>query len=123
MKKIDFISGFILLIFAVVIFIGSMSYPLGEIDNPGAGFVPRLASLILIGISMFIVINAYRKSSAKNRDATSIAFFSTTDGPRRIILAMACLAAYRLLFPILGFIATNFLFFCYSIIGLLQVEN
>lgn len=111
MEKSDFFSGFILLIFGVTIFIGSMSYPFGEIDNPGAGFAPRLASLILIVISVFIIIIAYRRSFTRKGNTANRTFFSTRDGPKRIILACTFLLAYRLLFPILGFIPTNFLFF------------
>ena len=62
MEKRDLFSGFTLLIFGVIIFIGSMGYPFGKIDNPGAGFIPRIASLILIIISLFIMIIAYKKS-------------------------------------------------------------
>ncbi len=113
MEKNDFFSGFTLLIFGVTIFIGSMSYPFGEIDNPGAGFVPRIASLILIIISLFIMIIAYKKSFASKGSTVHRTFFSTRDGPKRIILACAFLLAYRLSFPILGFIPTNFLFFLF----------
>ena len=113
MEKSDFFSGFTLLILGATIFIGSMSYPFGEIDNPGAGFVPRIASLILIIISLFIIIIAYRKSFASKGSTAYRIFFSTRDGPKRIILACAFLLAYRLLFPILGFIPTNFLFFLF----------
>jgi hypothetical protein len=109
--KSDFFSGFTLLIFGVAIFIGSMGYPFGEIDNPGAGFVPRIASLLLIVISLSIMIVAYQKSFAGKGSTAHGRFFSTRDGPKRIILACAFLLAYRLSFPILGFILTNFLFF------------
>ncbi len=113
MEKSDFFSGFTLLIFGVTIFIGSMSYPFGEIDNPGAGFVPRIASLILIIISLLIMIIAYKKSFASEGSTVYRTFFSTRDGPKRMILALAFLLAYRLSFPILGFVLTNFLFFLF----------
>jgi len=112
-EKSDFLSGFILLVFGVTIFIGSMRYPFGEMDTPGAGFVPRIASFILIIISLFIVIIAYRKSLEKKRSTAYRNFFPARDGPKRIILACAFLLAYRLSFPILGFMTTNFLFFLF----------
>ena len=113
MGKSDFFSGSILLIFGVIIFIGSMGYPFGEIDNPGAGFVPRIASLILIVISLSIIIIAYKKYMGRKGGAPYKTFFSTRDAPKRIILACAFLLAYRLSFPILGFMPTNFLFFLF----------
>ena len=113
MEKSDFFSGFTLLIFGVTIFIGSMSYPFGEIDNPGAGFVPRIASLILIIISLFIMIIAYKKHMGRKGGAPYKKFFSTRGAPKRIILALASLLAYRLLFPTLGFMPTTFLFFLF----------
>ncbi len=113
MEKRDLLSGFTLLIFGVIIFIGSMGYPFGKIDNPGAGFIPRIASLILIIISLSIMIIAYRKYMGRKGGGAYKTFFSTRDGPKRIILACAFLLAYRLSFPILGFIPTNFLFFLF----------
>ena len=113
MEKSDFFSGFTLLIFGVTIFIGSMSYPFGEIDNPGAGFVPRIASLILIIISLFIMIIAYKKHMGRKGGAPYKTFFSTRGAPKRIILALASLLAYRLLFLTLGFMPTTFLFFLF----------
>ena len=113
MEKSDLFSGLTLLIFGVTIFIGSMNYPFGEMNNPGAGIVPRIASLILIVNSLFIIIIAYRRYMGRKGGVAHKTFFSTKAGPKRIILACVFLLGYRLLFPILGFIPTNFLFFLF----------
>lgn len=113
MEKNDFMTGFALLIFGLLVFIRSMGYPFGEIHNPGAGFVPCITSLILIIISLFIMVNAYRRIFKEKRNSPDKTFFSTQEGPKRIVLAFASLLAYRLLFPVLGFIPTNCLFFLF----------
>lgn len=111
MEKTNFISGIILFIFGTAVFIGSMNYPFGTIYSPGAGFIPRITSFILIVISTFIITSSYIKSRRGN--IAKKVFFSTKDGPKRILLASASLISYRFLFTILGFIPTNFFFFLF----------
>lgn len=110
MKKRDFFSGFILFIFGIIVFISSMNYPFGVLNMPGAGFIPRIASLILIVISGFIIISSITKKSG---DIPKQKFFSVKGAPKRVIIASGAFFAYRLLFPIIGFIPTNFLFFLF----------
>jgi putative tricarboxylic transport membrane protein len=110
MQKNDFISGFVLLIFGIIIFISSMNYPFGKLQSPGAGFIPLIASLILISMSGIIIVTYLIKKKA---EVPKQRFFSTKDGPKRIILALSAFFGYRYFFPIIGFVPTNFLFFLF----------
>jgi len=69
MKKYDLLSGIILFIFGASMFLWSFKYPFGEIQSPGASFLPRLASLVLIVLSVIIVVRALRKSDGSSREA------------------------------------------------------
>ncbi len=100
-------SLFYLFVFGVLVFMGSMSYPFGKIDSPGAGFVPRLASIILIVLSVLIILSSLMKKG----EVSTQKFFSTRDAPKRVAIAAGAFFAYRLSFPIFGFVLTNFIFF------------
>lgn len=107
MGKNDIVTGFVLLVIGVAIFIGSMSYHWGSMQEPGPGFLPRLASAILILLSLLIIIGSLMKRgkvSAHN-------FFPTRDAPKRVAIAVGAFFAFRLSFPILGLVPTNFVFF------------
>ncbi len=126
MGKLDFISGLVLFAFGGIIFIASFEYPFGEISSPGPGFVPRIASLFLVSLSVFIMALSCRSSNMKgtfiNPFAGEASSFPQTIFSKRIILTAAALFAYRLLFPILGFILTN-LFFFILVIRILGYSN
>lgn len=107
MKKDDVFTGVVLFSFGTTIFLWSMKYPFGEIHSPGAGFLPRLASLVLIVLALMIVIPAFRKDMGSNQHA----FFSRREAPRRVLTVIGAFLAYRLLFPAIGFTPTNFIFF------------
>jgi hypothetical protein len=107
MGKNDVVTGFVLFVFGVAVFIGSMSYQWGSLQEPGPGFLPRLASAILILLALFIIGGSLMKRgkiSAQN-------FFPTRDAPTRVAIAVGAFFAFRLLFPILGLAPTTFLFF------------
>ncbi len=108
MGRSDFYTGIILLGFGVTVFVGSMSYSFGNITSPGAGFVPRLAALILVMMSGFIVIKSFFKEKG---DVIKEVFFSKKESYLRMGVALGSFLLYRLLFPVLGFLPTNFLFF------------
>jgi len=107
MGKTDVVTGLVLLVTGVAIFIGSMSYPWGNLQEPGPGFLPRLASAILIVLSTFIIIGPLMKKEK----VSAHSFFPTRDAPKRVAIAVGAFFAFRLLFPILGLVPTNFVFF------------
>lgn len=107
MKKYDLISGMVLFVFGMAMFVWSLVYPFGELNSPGAGFLPRLASLVLVFLALMIVILALRKENA----ATKQPFFTRPEASRRLLAALAAFVSYRLLFPVIGFTASNVIFF------------
>ena len=107
MGKSDIVTGLALLVFGVAVFIASMGYPFGSIEQPGSGFFPSLASGILILLSLSVILGPW----LKKEKVAMPAFFPTRDAPKRVVITVGFFLGYRLLFPFLGMAPTNFLFF------------
>ena len=105
--KSDVVTGLILSVFGAAVLIVSMRYSFGSLTLPGPGFVPRLASITLIVLSVLIIIN----SLITKAKVSVHKFFTTREAPKRVVLAAGAFFAYRLTVPFLGFIPTNFIFF------------
>ncbi len=101
MKKLDIISGIILLVGGAAIFLRSLSYPIGTFRAPGAGLFPLIASILLIGLSAVLTIQAILP-----KKGTAIApapFFPEKGALRRMLLGVAGMVGYRYLMPVVGF--------------------
>lgn len=106
MDKHGVFSSLVLLVTGGIFFVGSFSYPFGELNRPGPGFLPRIAATILIFVSLLILSDSLRKGHEKDKK-----LFAKKEDAKLVFLAAASLLAYRLLFPLIGFAPTNFLFF------------
>ncbi len=95
------ITGVFLLGLGLAVFLKSLAYPLGTLRKPGGGFFPLIASILLMGLSTVLTVQAFR---GKEVDKSSQSpFFSEREAPRRIILGFTGLLGYRYLLPIIGF--------------------
>ena len=108
MVKLDRISGIFLFILGVVVFLKSLSYPLGNFRKPGGGLFPLIASILLIGLSAALTLQAILSKEAK--EAAPVPFFPEKDAPKRIIFGFVALLAYRYLLPVIGFGPSTFAF-------------
>ena len=108
MVKLDRISGIFLFILGVVVFLKSWSYPLGNFRKPGGGLFPLIASILLIGLSAGLTLQAMLSKEAK--EAAPVPFFPEKDAPKRIIFGFVALLAYRYLLPVIGFGPSTFAF-------------
>ena len=62
MKKLDYISGSVLLSFAVILFFAAQGLPLRSEFGPGSGLFPITLSLLLALLSLIIIIQAWWKN-------------------------------------------------------------
>jgi Tripartite tricarboxylate transporter TctB family len=62
MKKLDYISGLVLLGFAVILFFAALRLPLTSEFGPGSGFFPVILSVLLALLSLMIIIQAWWKN-------------------------------------------------------------
>jgi hypothetical protein len=106
--KLDRISGIFLFILGVVVFLKSLSYPLGNFRRPGGGLFPLIASILLMGLSAALILQAFLSQEGKKADP--IPFFPEKDAPKRIIFGFVALLAYRYLLPVIGFGPSTFAF-------------
>jgi hypothetical protein len=107
LRNLDVISGIVLFLFGLGIFLKSLRYPLGSLRAPGAGLFPLIASTILMIVSGFIVGHSALK---KNVEEAKSPFFQGKEAPKRILLGFSLLLMFRYLFPIIGFAPSAFCF-------------
>ena len=108
MLKLDRISGIFLFILGIAVFLKSLSYPLGNFRRPGGGLFPLIASILLMGLSVALALQAFLSPEGKKASPTP--FFPERDAPKRIILGFVALLVYRYLLPFIGFGPSTFVF-------------
>ena len=111
------ITGIFLFGLGLAVFLKSLSYPLGALRKPGGGLFPLIASILLMGGSAVLTIQAFR---GKEVDQSSRSpFFSEKEAPWRILLGFAGLLGYRYLLPVIGFTPSTaaFIFFLSRFLG------
>lgn len=109
--NIDRISGIILFLFGLVICLKSLSYQLKSLkplSSPGPFSLSLLASLFLVILSVFIIINSFPKKD--KIEASKAPFFPGKEAPKRILIGLVSLMAFRYLLPVIGFAPSTFLF-------------
>ncbi|MBM4330903.1 MAG: tripartite tricarboxylate transporter TctB family protein [Deltaproteobacteria bacterium] len=117
MKNLDRLSGIILFLLGLGIFLKSLTYPIGSFRSPGGGLFPLLASILLMALAGSLILQAFWK---KNKgEASPASFFSSKEAPKRIIVGFAALLGYRYLLPLIGFALSTgvFIFFLSKFLG------
>lgn len=95
------IIGIFLFGLGLAVFLKSLAYPLGTLRKPGGGLLPLIASVLLMGLSALLTVQAFRGKEVDNSSKSP--FFSEREAPRRILLGFAGLLGYRYLLPVIGF--------------------
>jgi len=105
MRNLDLISGIVLFLFGLGIFLKTLTYPIGSVRSPGGGFFPLLGSIALMGLAAVMVLQALLgEKEAKGK------FFPTKEAPKRIFLGLLSLVGFRYLLPVIGFGPSTFIF-------------
>jgi hypothetical protein len=108
MVNLEKMSGALLFLFGLIIFLKSLDYPLGSLGLPGAGVFPLLASALLMALSISIIISSHMKRH--ERMIPKPTFFPAKETPKRIMFGFVSLLAFRYLLPLIGFAPSTFLF-------------
>jgi putative tricarboxylic transport membrane protein len=103
----DKLSSLLLVVFSVLVCVGSHQYSIGTLHKPGPGFFPFWGSLVLGLLSFLNFLMVTVKGEKGTGEGESIA-----PGRRwkKIILTLVVLFAYPSLLPVIGFVPTTFLF-------------
>jgi putative tricarboxylic transport membrane protein len=84
---------------------------IGSWHEPGPGFLPFWAGLILGAMALALLFGSYARKAWPVRPS----FFARTDSWKRVLATFLALIAYNLLLPYLGFTATTFLFLTFLV--------
>ena len=108
MGKQDRWSSVVLFLLGTAICFGSLKLGLGTMAAPGPGLLPFLAgvALCLFSVGIFLIAGGKKRSIP----AASVNFFPYADSKRIVVLVLLSLFGYNLLWGILGFSLTTFIF-------------
>lgn len=108
MKKLDYISGLVLLGFAVVLFFSARKLPLISEFGPSSGFFPTILSGLLALLSLMIIIRAWWQ----NRNVKVPQETPKILGPekKKYFLYLGLFFAFSLFFAKLGYTLSMVLF-------------
>jgi hypothetical protein len=106
MKKwMDRIGSLFLIGLSVLIFSSSLKLGIGDFGNPGPGFMPFFASILLFSLSSLVFIKGIIGSSKDEEGELSIGWENLTK-PINLMIALIC---FSFLFKALGYLITTFL--------------
>lgn len=103
MKWLERISSLFLMAFSVLIFWSSVRLGIGSPGDPGPGFMPILASVVLFGVSIVIFVIGIQGASEKESSLTDLR------GLTKPVCLVMILLGYAYLLGILGFLGAAFL--------------
>jgi putative tricarboxylic transport membrane protein len=108
MKKLDYMSGLGLFVFAAILLLAARRLPLMSEFGPGSGFFPVILSVLLACLSLLIVIQAWRK----NRRVKTSEETPKILGPykKKYFIYLALFFAFSLFLGSLGYFLSMVLF-------------
>jgi putative tricarboxylic transport membrane protein len=104
-------SSLVWLGLAVVICIGSLRLSLGSFHNPGPGFFPFSAGLVLGILAAAVYFQARR--AAASAEETGQPLWTNRSGVKKVILTAIALLVYGISMNYLGFLISTFIFFVF----------
>jgi putative tricarboxylic transport membrane protein len=103
-------SSLVWLGIAILICIGSLRLSLGSFRNPGPGFFPFIAGLIVAVMALAIHLQSRRKASAKE---TQEPLWADKKRIQKMVFTTLALLAYGVGMDYLGFLVSTFLFLAF----------
>lgn len=103
-------SSLVWLGIAILICIGSLRLSLGSFRNPGPGFFPFIAGLIVAVMALAIHLQSRGKTSAKG---TREPLWADKKRIQKMVLTTLALLAYGVGMDYLGFLVSTFLFLAF----------
>lgn len=110
MRKYDRMGGLIWFFLGVGLCMGSIRLRLGDLHRPGPGFMPFLSGSLLILFGLILTFSTALKGPA-GKDELNGRKVWVKENWKNILFTLLVLFGYLLLFDLLGFILSTFLFF------------
>jgi putative tricarboxylic transport membrane protein len=109
-KRNDLIGGFFFLGAGIFFAVYSRSVDIGTMEEPGPGFLPLWAGILLAVMSAILLGKTFFRKFEKGEP-----FFPERDSWKRVGMVVASLILYNLLLKPLGFILVTFLFVAFLV--------
>jgi putative tricarboxylic transport membrane protein len=106
MRRSDAVSGFLLLLLGVYGAWKAHGFGLGTLSQPGAGFFPFIAGVLIAGCAAAIAVRAFMPEDAAARAANAI---RESTNWWKVGGCVAALLAYAVALPLIGFALSTFL--------------
>lgn len=104
-RKIDVVTSAILIVVGIIILTNDNLVEGGAETDLGSLFLPRLVATLMIIVSAFIGVEAFRKL-AKGAELTTLEYVDL-EGSAGVIIYIAIFVLYWVLVPVLGFLVTT----------------
>lgn len=110
MIRSDVVSGLLLAALGAYAAVKAHGFGLGALSEPGAGFFPFWAGILVVGCASAIVVHALIRARIESAVAAAraAAQAGVTDW-KKIWICVAVVAAYAAALPLIGFGASTFL--------------
>lgn len=110
MKNLDLIGSLFWTVVGGFFCVGALEYRLFKGGIPGAGFLPFMAGIILIALSLVVLISALRVRRSDVRKESGDTFFPHPNSWKKVSVALGALLAYWIVLEHLGFLIATFFF-------------
>ena len=110
-KDYNRIAALFFLGIGIFFFIYARSVEIGHWNEPGPGFLPFWAGIILAAMAIALLLGSYARKAWPVRPS----FFPQPDSWKRVLATFLSLIAYLLLLTPLGFTLTTFLFLAFLV--------
>lgn len=110
MKRNDLVGGFFFLGVGILFAVYSQSVDIGTMEEPGPGFLPLWAGVLLGLMSAVLLLKAAVKKSEEGES-----FFPERDSWKRVCMVVGSLLVYNFLLQSLGFVLITFLFVAFLV--------
>jgi putative tricarboxylic transport membrane protein len=107
----DQVCGVIWFLIGLSMCIGSFKLSLGEIHNPGPGFMPFLTGAVLALLGLVLILLAIVRKLRREEGGEGKEIFFVRENRKRFLISTATLLGYTVLFEPIGYLLSTFIFF------------
>jgi putative tricarboxylic transport membrane protein len=106
----DRIAGIFFLLVGAFFAVYARTVDIGNWSEPGPGFMPFCAGLVLVVMAVVLVVGSFRRPGP-----VMPSFFPKADSWKRVLATFVSLGVYALVLEYVGFVLTTFLFVTYLV--------